>query len=101
MSDSIVQWHCVLHVFCLYHATASCGPRAGSVREGGFAPMDEARSWKRITIPVLMITMASAEKLKRHMQISEVHVPQFGLQVMRIQIITTFTMALSNENSLW
>ena len=57
-----------------------CGPRAGSVKDGGFAPMDEASAWKRVRIPVLMITKASAAKLTQYLQISEVDLPKIGKQ---------------------
>lgn len=57
-----------------------CGPRAGSVKDGGFAPMDEASAWKRIHIPVLMVTKTSAAILTQYLQISEVDIPKFGKQ---------------------
>jgi hypothetical protein len=58
-----------------------CGPRAGSVAEGGFAP-DEASSlqWKSVSIPVILVTFSSAEKLRRLMQIEKVNVPRKGFQ---------------------
>ena len=59
---------------------ARCGPRAGSVKDGGFAPMDEASAWKRVRIPVLMITKASAAKLTQYLQISEQEIPNIGKQ---------------------
>lgn len=61
-------------------AFTSCGLRAGSVKEGGFAPMDEASAWKKIKIPVLMITQSSAKKLTKHMQVREMEIPEYGMQ---------------------
>jgi len=57
-----------------------CGARAGSVTEGGFAPMDEEMAWKKITIPVCLITQSSGSKLINLLDVNRVFIPQFGYQ---------------------
>jgi hypothetical protein len=57
-----------------------CGHRAGSVKEGGFAPMDDESSWKKISIPVCLVTQSSGEKLIKLMDVTRVFIPQYGYQ---------------------
>lgn len=57
-----------------------CGPRAGSVQEGGFAPMDNEQDWKKIVIPVCLISQSSGSKLVKLLEVSRVYIPQFGYQ---------------------
>lgn len=54
--------------------------KVGSVQEGGFAAYDDRAFWSQVPIPVLLITSASAERLKRLMNMKEVPIPKLGLQ---------------------
>lgn len=56
-----------------------CGRRAGG-NKNGFAPLDDAQAWAEVNIPVLIISSASAERLRRLMVISQVDLPRFGIQ---------------------
>ncbi len=44
-----------------------CGHRIGSVQEGGFSTTDDEKEWKKIVIPVFLISKASATKIKGFM----------------------------------
>lgn len=55
-----------------------CGPRAGSVREGGFAPFDDEDNWLKIDIPVVMVSLPSAERLRSAMGIKLTYIPGLG-----------------------
>lgn len=56
-----------------------CGPRAGSVKDGGFAAHDYmSESWRKISIPVLLITFKSAETIRRLMPVKRVLLPRLG-----------------------
>jgi hypothetical protein len=60
---------------------SSCGPRAGSVADGGFAPDDaQVVLWSKVEIPVVLVTMGTAEKFRRSMVIEQVLVPRKGYQ---------------------
>jgi hypothetical protein len=62
-------------------AFANCGPRAGSVSQGGFAPHDSQTIWQsQIKIPVLLISVSAAERLRRAMEIQRLNLPQYGWQ---------------------
>ena len=58
----------------------SCGFRAGSSSEGGIAAFDEPSLWKQITIPVILVTQRSGERLKNIMPMKIMDVPRLGLQ---------------------
>lgn len=57
----------------------SCGFRAGSSSEGGIAAHDEASLWRQITIPVLLVTHQTGERMKKIMPMKVVEVPRLGL----------------------
>lgn len=61
---------------------SSCGSRAGSVKEGGFASGDDPDNWKHIRIPILMITTSTADRLRKLMNIVEIDIPGLGIQKM-------------------
>lgn len=56
-----------------------CGPRAGSVMEGGFAAHDEPQSWENIHIPVLLVTSETADNLRALMKNKKVDIPRIGM----------------------
>ena len=58
----------------------SCGFRAGSSSEGGIAAHDEISLWKQITIPVILVSHQTGERLKRIMPMKVMEVPRLGLQ---------------------
>ena len=78
----------------------NCGPRAGSVSQGGFAPYDSTTTWQSlIKIPVLFVSLNTAnryikissyvkhtiftlvnDRLRQAMAIKRVAVPPFGWQ---------------------
>ena len=45
----------------------SCGYRIGSMQEGGFSAHDDEKEWKKIVIPVFLISKSSAAKIKGFM----------------------------------
>lgn len=56
-----------------------CGPRAGSVKDGGFAAHDHvSESWRKIRIPVLLVSFKSAESIRRLMPVKRVLLPRLG-----------------------
>ena len=56
-----------------------CGPRAGSVRDGGFAAHDHYNEmWKDIEIPVLLVTFQTAETIRRLMPVERVLLQRMG-----------------------
>ena len=57
-----------------------CGTRAGSAREGGFAAHDHANEeWRSIKIPVLLVTLSTAEKMRRSMPIERIEIKGRGV----------------------
>lgn len=58
----------------------NCGPRLGSQSEGGFAAFDDAMRWREVEIPVLLVSQASAEKLRNLMKIKQLFVRGYGNQ---------------------
>jgi hypothetical protein len=57
-----------------------CGSRVGSAPHGGFSPYDDESRWHSLTIPVLMITQTSAERLRRLMRNQIRMLPKIGPQ---------------------
>lgn len=55
-----------------------CGPVAGSIAEGGFAANDEDKVWKSLQIPVLLVTIPTAEKLRSMMVMKRINILQMG-----------------------
>ena len=47
----------------------SCGKRIGGVNEGGFGAFDQSDLWVKITIPVLLVTKQTGQKLHRMMDL--------------------------------
>lgn len=56
-----------------------CGQRAGSVMEGGFAAYDDNNIWRKVNIPVILVTVKTADKLRSMMHIRKVNIPRLGL----------------------
>jgi hypothetical protein len=62
-------------------AFISCGVRgSGSATEGGFSSGDSILDWKRVNIPVLLITRQTADILHQLMELKTVDVPRLGPQ---------------------
>lgn len=62
-----------------------CGPRVGSVREGGFAPHDHFdKMWRVINIPVLLISLKTAEHMRRLMPVERIFLPKMGYHNMTV-----------------
>ncbi len=51
----------------------SCGHRIGGFGEGGFSAFDSSELWYRVTIPVLLVTKATGEKLQNLMDTKRVN----------------------------
>lgn len=64
----------------------SCGPLAGSAKEGGFAAHDDERSWKEVTIPVVVVSVETADKMRRMMGIEVVNIRKWGLNNVTVSI---------------
>lgn len=61
-----------------------CGPRAGSVAEGGFAAYDDEAPWRAIDIPVILINFETAEMFRSLMIMKKISLPRIGVQNMTI-----------------
>lgn len=57
-----------------------CGPRAGRLADGGIAPHDDEKSWIAINFPVLLISYASAERLRGLMEVKHINISPIGMQ---------------------
>lgn len=62
-----------------------CGSRAGNKNEGGFSSNDDSIQWKRVNIPVLLITSKSAEKLRNLMKLKRVEIHPHGYHHVTLQ----------------
>lgn len=58
----------------------SCGPRAGSALEGGFAAYDDYEIWSRLSIPTYLISKSTADRLRTLMSLSQQFVRGIGIQ---------------------
>jgi len=58
----------------------SCGPRAGSVFDGGFAAFDNDEVWASLTIPAYLVTKATADRLRSLMDLTQETVRGLGAQ---------------------
>lgn len=58
----------------------NCGNRAGSAEQGGFSAFDDEMKWREITIPVLLISATSAQRLRDAMQVQRMSIPKLGFQ---------------------
>ena len=56
-----------------------CG-RAGSPRLGGFAPRDDAQAWRKVTIPAVLVTEESGDRIRRLMPLEHFEIPKLGRQ---------------------
>jgi hypothetical protein len=61
-----------------------CGPRAGSTLEGGFAAYDDETVWEDIIIPVILINLEAAIKLRGAMKLQRIEIPNLGFQYMTL-----------------
>ena len=58
-----------------------CGARLGSRSTGaGLAQKDDRKAWAEVTIPVVLVSAASAERLVRLMTLHNVNIDGLGLQ---------------------
>lgn len=57
-----------------------CGPQAGSVQQGGFAIHDDLHRWRDVPIPVVLVSVKTADILRSTMGIRKVHIPKYGMQ---------------------
>lgn len=55
-----------------------CGVRAGSKQEGGFSSNDDPIEWKKLSIPIVMISKLSSIRLKKLMTLKEFNIPGVG-----------------------
>ena len=62
-----------------YEDFSYCGPRAGSAREGGFSSHDDEYLWRKVNIPVFMITLTSANKIRDLMKMRKINIPRLGI----------------------
>ncbi len=60
---------------------SSCGYRIGSHMEGGFSSHDDVNEWKKIVIPVFLISKSSAVKIKKLMDNQYFDIPGTGRQL--------------------
>lgn len=57
-----------------------CTTKTGTIFDGGLAAHDDPERWKDIEIPVLLISEASAEKLRKLMNNKKIYVKGIGYQ---------------------
>lgn len=57
-----------------------CGPQAGSARDGGFAIHDSEHRWREVEIPVVLVSVRTADILRRTMGTRRVEIPKLGMQ---------------------
>eukprot|EP01038_Epipyxis_sp_PR26KG_P007414 gene7414-10106_t len=57
-----------------------CGTRVGSVSEGGLAPYDDPELWIEIQIPIILISLATSNQLKKMMKTERLDFPIIGSQ---------------------
>ena len=57
-----------------------CGRQAGGKREGGFGAYDELTEWRAIRIPVLMVNVEVAERLRTRMPMERKNLGHLGMQ---------------------
>ena len=57
-----------------------CGYRAGSMLEGGFAPLDSYMAWRDVHIPAVLIHQADGQRLRSLLPLEEIEIPRFGKQ---------------------
>jgi len=58
----------------------NCGIRAGSVGEGGFAAYDDEMRWNQVTVPVVMVTQRTGERIQSLMRVKSIEMPNIGTQ---------------------
>jgi hypothetical protein len=56
-----------------------CG-RIGSARLGGFAPRDDPASWRRVTIPSVLVSKETGARIRKVMPLEHFEVPKLGTQ---------------------
>ena len=56
-----------------------CG-RVGSALLGGFAPKDDPQAWRQVTIPSILVSAKTGERIRRVMPLEHFDVPKLGLQ---------------------
>lgn len=58
----------------------SCGKRIGGVNEGGFGAFDQNDLWVKVTIPVLLVTKQTGQKLHKMMNLMTENSEEWGEQ---------------------
>ena len=61
-----------------------CG-RAGSLRVGGFSPKDDPETWRKVTIPAILVSQDSGHRIRRLMQLEHKYLPTLGNQYLNKQ----------------
>jgi hypothetical protein len=57
-----------------------CGLQAGSIKDGGFAINDDISRWRDVPIPVVLVSVRTADLLRSTMLIRKVYIPKHGMQ---------------------
>lgn len=63
-----------------------CGPRAGSVSEGGFAAHDDESRWLKVDIPVVLVSLSTAERLRKAMGVKLAQIHGLGAHNITVHI---------------
>ena len=76
-----------------------CRNKIGTVNDGGFAAFDDAKLWSQVTIPVVLISFNSAEKLRKLMKIEKLDIPGLGTQnVSKSTLSDQELIGINNQN---
>lgn len=59
---------------------SNCGYRIGSSHEGGFSCNDEKYMWDKITLPAILVSVDTGNKLRKLMSIQKMKLPKLGFQ---------------------
>lgn len=57
-----------------------CGARAGSAAEGGFSSYDDPVHWKDVNVPVVIVSVDTANKLRSMMTNKRLPIKKIGMQ---------------------
>lgn len=63
-----------------------CGPRFGSINDGGFAAYESEYPWAEFNIPILLIQMETANRLRKMMRMTVIDMPPVGKQNVTIVV---------------
>ena len=52
----------------------------GSIQDGGFSAFDDPAFWAtKVSVPVFLVSLASAERMKKMMNLKEMKIPRQGV----------------------